>query len=1039
MPKILRTAAMILLAIALYSMFVFAQSDPGRIISGTVSDETGATLPGASVIVKGTKIGATTDINGKFELNIPADSKTLFVRFIGMEDREVSIGNKSVFNIAIKYTTSTLNEVVSIGYGAIRKANVTTSISSVSGKDIKNLPLAGADQALQGKVAGVTVTNNGGQPGGGVSVRVRGITAINGNEPLFVIDGVIVGNNQRNSLDQNELDGASGQTVQSVLATLNPSDIASIDILKDASAQAIYGAQAVNGVVLINTKRGKSGVGKITYETYYGMSEVPRKLDVMSLSQYASYNNSLVTEVRAEGFRMDSIAEFKNPSLLGLGTDWQDEIYQRGAAVNHQFSFSGASDKTSYRFSLGYFDQTGTLIETGFKKYNLTARIDQNFKKWARAGLSVNASKSNQKIGLSDASNAVTSSVLYNSPLVPVRDNFGNYIKSSTLSNGSIIYVNNPVIIASLRDVRSLVTKAFGTAYAEVDVFKSLTFRSEGNYDFDFSNDKAFQPFIQNSITKEIVLGPSRLIEQRNNNLYWAFKNFANYNRDFNGHAVSGTTGIDIQESKYDYRKVNRDDFGEGMVAGADNWAMLSYYARANYTYNNKYSISGTVRRDGSANFGPGRRWASSYALSASWTATQEAFLKDLKHLSYLKLRFSIGSLGNSNTESNRSYPTSVTLFQRANWGAGGLSYNVPNSNLEWEAVKSYNGGIDLTTLNKRADLTIDIYKKVSINMLLPAQLSAFSELGTSFNDTEGLATNGGQITNRGIDIGLNTYNLQGNSLNWKTNFNFTHYKNNLDFLNNPNSKIIGQINKYGAPSSITLSEQGQPIGVYYGYVTNGLFRTEAELNDGINYGIPVGRGKLGLGDVRYKDLNGDNKIDGQDMTIIGNPNPKFTYGMTNTLAYKNFDFGVFVQGSYGGDIFNYSRRYTEGLNSLFYNQTTAVLDRFTPANATGSLPRFNPWHSSNTRISDRFVEDGSYLRIQNISLGYNLPKSVIRKAKMSSLKIYVSAQNLHTFTNYSGVDPEVGAYNSSIRFMNVDNGHYPNPRTFTAGANIEF
>ncbi len=1036
------------------SVMLFLSSwSQGRTITGNVLDEKDTPLAGATVTVKNTKVSTSTNTLGLFTLTVPAGSKTLVVSYVGMQPKEVAIGSGNTLTVSLAGNANTLNDVVVIGYGTAKRANVTTSISSISEKDIKNLPVAGADQALQGKVAGVSVTSNGGQPGGGVSVRVRGITSVNGNEPLYVIDGVPIGATQ-GSVDQSFLGGGSGQTSQSVLATLNPADIASIDILKDASAQAIYGSRAANGVVLINTKRGRAGEGKISYDTYYGWQEIPKKLPIMNLQENARYMNSLVDEIRAvPGSGLDSIGEFKNPSLLGNGTDWQDEIYQRGNIQSHQLAFSGGQGKTNYYFSGGYYNQLGTLIETKFKRFTLRANLDHQVKNWFKAGFSANMSRSNQNVGLSDGFDAVTSVVLYNSPAAPVRDVNGNYISTTIIGGSQFGNPSNPVAQARLRDVKVISTKIFGAVYGEFQFGKGLTLRNEFNYDFNLGNSHAFVPAVRNG--NVLIIPSSQLRENRSNSMYWAIKNYANYNSTFGKHSLSGTLGREVQSSTYDYLQASRfnlalnlpslnagqggDGSNQDIGAGNGAWSMELYFGRFNYTFDNKYSISGSMRADGSSSFGPGSRWGYFPAASASWTATNENFLQGLKNLSYLKFRVGAGSVGNQNVGGNNAYSSNIVLYPVTPFGSGGLPYNVANPNLSWEAVKTINGGVDATVLNKKVDLTVDVYKKVTTKMLLAGQLGAFSGLGTNYGDIQTPIANNGQITNTGIDVSVTTYNLQTKDVTWKTNVVFSHYKNKLDFLNSKDATIKGELNEYGTRYLITLSQQGYPVGSFYGYVTDGIFRDMKELNNGTDWGLPVEIGKQWLGDVRFKDLNNDNKIDDKDVTVIGNPNPKFTYGMTNTFNYKNFDLSVFLYGSYGAKIFNHTRQLDEAMNSAYANQLTTVFNRYTASNPNGTLPRYNQWHSNNLRISDRFIEDGSFLRIQNISFGYNLPKSLISKAKVANAKFYVSVQNLKTFTKYSGYDPELGAYNNSVIFSNVDNGHYPNPRSFTVGANIEF
>ena len=1054
MLKISKSCILILL-ILLGNGYANAQ-DVSKLISGSVQDEKGNALQGASVSVKNVKSATvTTDANGNFAVRVPSAATSVLITYVGMKPVEVPIDGKTNLAVILKGADSRLGEVVVVGYGTRRRAEITSSISSISEKDIKNLPVAGIDQAMQGKVAGVTVTNNGGQPGGGVSVRVRGITSVNGNEPLYVIDGVPIAA-QNNSLEQNFLGGGSGQTAQSVMATLNPADIASIDILKDASAQAIYGSRAANGVVLINTKRGKSGEGKISYDTYFGWQKVPKKLNIMNLQQFAQYQNSLIADINSvTGGNQDTIGEFKNPSLLGPGTNWQDEIYQTGNIQSHQLSFSGGSGKTNYYFSGGYFDQEGTLIETNFRRYTLRMNIDHQVKSWFKAGISTNLSRSNQKIGLSDGFDAVTSTVLYNSPAAPVRDVYGNFIAQTIIGGSQFGNPSNPVALATYRDVRAINTKVFGALYGELEFMKGLTLRNEVNYDFNLGSNKAYQPYIKNDNGQINIINISKLREDRSNSIYYAIKNYLNYNANFDKHSVSATLGHETQYSEYDYINASRENLqlnlpslsagasgnnsNETIGAGNGKWSMESYFARLNYTYNNRYSISGSVRRDGSSSFGPGKRWGTFPAVSASWTVTNEPFAEGLKNLSYLKLRVGAGSVGNQNVGGNNLYISNIAAPISGPLGAGSLPYNVANPNLGWEEVKTYNAGIDATILNKRVEISVDMYKKITTQMLLPTQLGAFSGLGTAYNDIQTPTANNGQMTNKGIDISITTYNIQNKEVNWRTNIVFSHYKNKLDFLNTPDATIKGEFDEYGDKPLVTLSQQGLPVGSFYGFVTDGLFRDMKDLNNGTDWGLPVQADKQWLGDIRYKDLNGDNKIDDKDVTVIGNPNPKLTYGITNTVTYKGIDLSVFVYGSYGAKIFNYARRQTEGLRNQYNNQLVSVLDRYTATNTNGSIPRYNQWHNNNFRISDRFIESGSFLRIQNISLGYNLPKNIISKAKLTNAKFYVSVQNLHTFTKYTGYDPELGAYNSRVTLMNIDNGHYPNPTSYTVGANIEF
>ena len=1052
-PRILLSFLLCISAISL----TFAQQ---KTITGIISDQNGTPLGNATIKVKGGKATATTDNNGAFKISVPPDTKWLVISYVGMQAQEVSVEGKTNILASLTVTDNKLNEVVVIGYGTAKRANVTSAISSVSERDLKNIPVAGADQAIQGKVAGVTVSSNGGQPGGGVSVRVRGITTVNGNDPLYVIDGVPMGGTV-SSLEQNVLGGGSGQTGQSVLATLNPSDIASIDILKDASAQAIYGSRAANGVVLINTKRGKAGEGKINYDMYYGWQAIPKKLPIMNLSEFAQYSNSLVNEVRAAGDGMDSIGEFKNPELLGAGTDWQDALFRTALVQNHQLSFSGGQNKTNYYFSGNYFKQDGIVIGSNFERYSMRFNLDQQVKSWLRAGVSANLSRSNQKIALTDGFDAVTSVVLYNSPAAVVKDFDGNYATTTSIGGQTFGNSRNPVALAELRDVRSIQSKAYGSLYADLNIMKGLTFRNEVNYDFSLNSSKAYQPFTKNTTTNEIILSPSHLREERGNSYYWALKSYLTYNGNFGKHQVNATGGHEAQYSKWDYIQAYRtaltlnlpslaagaggNGSGEQIGAGAGEWSMESWFARLNYTFDEKYALSASLRRDASSAFGEDNRAGYFPAASIAWTASNEAFLQNVKWLNYLKLRVGTGAVGGQNIQAN-SYTTNIRLITEGPFGPGGIPRNVGNPNLGWESIITYNAGIDASLFNRKVDLSVDYYKKVTSDMLLATQLGDFSGLGeqtnsSNWNDIWTPIANDGQMTNTGIDISLTTHNIETKNLNWRTTVTFSHYKNVLNYLNTPDAAITGRVKTdySGNDPVVTLTKQGLPVGAFYGYVTNGLFTSMDQLNNGTNWGLPVGQKTYYLGDVMYKDLDGNKAIDDKDVTFLGNPNPKFTLGFNNTVTFKNFDLNLFLYSSVGGKIYNIVRRHTEALTNPWNNQSRDVLNRYTATNTTASIPRYNPWHNNNFRISDRFVEDGSFLRIQTLSIGYNLPKNLIGKAKLSSARVYVSAQNLYTFTGYSGYDPDLGSLNNNVTRMNIDDGHYPNPRTITVGANIEF
>lgn len=548
--------------------------------------------------------------------------------------------------------------------------------------------------------------------------------------------------------------------------------------------------------------------------------------------------------------------------------------------------------------------------------------------------------------------------------------------------------------------------------------------------------------------------------EDRNTSHFWALRNFLNFNKGFGAkHWVSAVLGHEAQESHYNGHYISAIDLDQniksinagtvvpsGTNSTTSSWAMESYFGRASYTFDNKYAISGSLRRDGASSFGENRKHGTFTAISGAWTVTSEKFAKNWNAIDYLKFRVGYGTVGNQNSPVQNAYSTNIRLFPISPFGKGGIPANVGNPNLGWESVKTTNAGFDLTLLKKKLEITVDVYNKVTTDMILSTTLPVFAGLDpnppyNAYKEIEPPVTNAGKMSNKGIDIGITSYNIQRDNFTWKTSVVFSHYKNKLVSLNSENALLRGVEQDFtGSTSVVNITRAGHAVGTFYGYVTDGLFRSMDELNNGTDWGLAVGPTGLYLGDVRYKDLNGDGKIGSEDVTTIGDPNPTFNYGITNNFTYKNFDVSIFLQGVQGSKIFNWTKKYTESLSNPFLNQSADVLNRYTESNPNASIPRFvNQWHSNNTKNSDRYIEDGSYLRIQNIAIGYNLPERWMKSVKASSARIYLSAQNLYTFTKYSGYDPEIGSFNKSVLSQNVDNGHYPNPRTFTIGANIQF
>ncbi len=1045
------------LLIAAGNNSLHAQSKSSKIVTGVVADHTGANIVGATILVKGRNNSVQTGEGGVFSINVSGPDDILTVSYIGFESQDVVVGNQSNVKIILQESSSNLDEIVVVGYGTSRRADVTSAISSVSEKDIKNLPVAGIDQALQGKVAGVSISANGGQPGGGVSVRVRGITSVSGgagNEPLYVVDGVPL----TSTPSANYSAGGAGasQTVQSPLATINPADIATIDVLKDASAQAIYGSRAANGVIIITTKRGQSGESKILYDAYYGQSQIQRKIDMMGLSEFAQYSNEILEEISlVTGNPYVPIGEYADPSVLGRGTDWQDALFQNGTIQQHQLAFSGASNKTTYYTSANYFSQKGVVTGSGLDRYTARVNLDQQVKEWFKVGITTNLIRSNQRVSLTNGAATPISIAAGNSPAAPIFQN-GGFAPAVNVGGYNFGIDQNPLALASLRDVRVIQSKAIANLYGEINVTKNITLRSQFGVDFTVNQNTFFQPQVTNGAAS--IIPRSQINEGRALSLFWNLTNYANYSQTFGKHSVNAQIGQEAWESNSNQLNGNRFDLnlnfpsigagsaiGETTGGGIYESSMSSYFGRAGYSYDDRYSLNLSFRRDGSSTFGPERKFGNFPAASAGWTVTNESFAKDLKYLNYLKIRFGAGSVGGTGGGGSNAF-TAGLIQQTGAFGPGSWPSNVPNPNLAWMSVNTYNAGIDASLFDKKIDLTVDIYKKVTTDMLLPSALPYYSGIGTNYNDIQSPITNAGKMTNTGIDFAVTTHNISKDDFTWKTQLNVSHYKNILNELNAGTSELLYRAtDALNVDRVVTRSVVGKPVGMFYGYVVDGIFRSQEEIQNSPYQGIAVTPRGTWIGDIKYKDLSGpdgvpDGIIDSFDETFIGNPNPKFTFGFTNNFTYKSFDLSVFLQGSYGADILNFTKLLTEGSYNVFNNQSTDVLtNRFSSNNPDGTLPRYNEWHENNRRLSDRFIEDGSYIRLQNVSVGYNLPIAFVNKAKIASARIYISGQNIYTLTKYSGYDPELGSFNNNALFTNVDNGNYPNPRTYTIGANITF
>lgn len=1059
----------------LMSCHVMAQQNH---VTGTITDgNDGSPLIGANVLVKGTAVGTISDLNGGFSVNMPSGRNVLVVSCIGYKTQELTIkpGQKTV-SIVLREDTELLDEVVVVGYGTMKKSDLSGASVSMSEDKIKGSVITNLDQSLQGRAAGVTAVATSGAPGSASSIRVRGQATINaGAEPLYVIDGVIVQGGGQRGADFGLGDALGNGSVSTIspLSTINPSDIVSMEILKDASATAIYGAQGSNGVVLITTKRGKAGEAKFTYDGMMAVQRQTKRLDMMNLREYAEFYNDL-----ASTGQLEENNYYADPSLLGVGTNWQDAIFRTALQHQHQISAQGGADKMQYYVSASYMDQDGTLIGSNFNRYSFRTNLDSQLKKWLKIGLSATYSSTAEDLKLADSDQGIINYSLQTIPDIPIYDIDGNY--ATVVREG---YTNpNPIALAMMDDILLNRQKLTGNVFFDVTPIKKLVWHAELGYDISSSKGERYKPMIDLGTWKR-QSNESGI--QKNSSTFWQLKNYVTYSDNIDSHYFTAMIGQECWESKYDFTsifntnlpsdEVHNPALGAGtptINAGFGSSAMASFFTRLTYNYADRYLGTYTYRYDGSSNFGPDKRWAGFHSLAASWRFTNEKFFEPFKDvISNGKLRLGWGQTGNSNIGGYKW----GTLISRMPSGLG-MGYrpaNIPNTGIKWESQEQWNIGLDLSLLYDRINLTVDWYKKESKDMLMPLQLLSY--MGTSGNGSSALAApwgNYGNIENTGIEVSLNTHPITG-QFQWDSDFQISFNKNKLKGLSGTsNAQIVG----YGQWTDVvSVSSVGESLYNFYGYVCDGVYKDYDDLLNSPKPekypadGVFNRTNTVWVGDLKYKDLSGpDGKPDGvineYDKTNIGSPMPDFTFGWTNTFRYKNFDLSVFINGSYGNKVFNYLGMKLTHMNSAWINQLNTIADRaqlipvdankvyanggkwyddvtnVTVANAATSIPRASIQDpNDNDRVSDRYVEDGSYIRLKNITFGYTFPKNMIKKVGLENLRVYANIQNLLTLTKYDGYDPEIGVSTASANVYGLDNGRYPSPTVYSFGLNVSF
>lgn len=979
-------------------------------VKGKVTDEKGEAIPGVSVTVQGTQQGTLSDAEGQYTIQVSGNA-TLVFSFLGYLKQEVAVANRSTVDVSLQTDTKALEEVVVVGYGTQRKVETTGSIASVKAADLVQTPVANIAQGLQARVAGVQINQNSGSPGGNISVRIRGTNSINGSsEPLYVIDGIQVSN-------------GGGITDVSPLSTINPNDIESVEVLKDASASAIYGARAANGVILITTKRGKNGATRVTYDGYYGSQKVNKTLDVLNASQFAQLEN----EVFKNNY-------YPDPASLGEGVNWQKLIFRKAPIQNHQLSINGGSEKTQLAISLNYFDQDGTLIGSQFQRYSYRLNLDHRIGKNVKIGTSILGSYSIANGIQTGGTNigdggAVLSSVLgaaIGAPptLQPYRPD-GSIFPFGEQAGGQYREVVNPLNFSAVLNKRSI-KRTLANIYGEVSLFKGLTYRASFNLD---QKGELFDGYSPRSIVNKSDLNDNSGSGTKANSNYLALlhESILTYSTTFaKNHSFKATAVFGTQLEQGNSNTMNATGFpndatkNEAMQlaltrtisSGRSSQRLDSYMARVNYGFKDKFFIDITARADGSSKFGANHKYGVFPAVSAAYRVIEESFMKDISWISDFKLRGSYGITGNAG---------GIDPYQSLATVASGNSYminhtyvtgieptGIANPDLRWERSKQANVGIDISLLNNRISVIADVYHKKTDDLLYVKTLPLSSGYGA-------ITGNFAALQNKGLELAVNARILDG-KLKWDVSANTTFNRNKVLGLD-------GGVTTERFMTTYTILKVGQPLGMFKTYVFDGVNQTGETILPGYD-----GR----VGGHKVKDVTGDGQITAADQVIVGNPNPKFIYGFSTNLSYAGFDVAAFISGSQGNDIYNASRLSFE--NPLGQrNLLAGVADRWSPTNPNNQY--VSGFQGGRLPISNYVVENGSYLRCKNLTLGYTVP----RFKGVQGIRLYVSANNLFTITKYSGYDPEVNTYAGSNTVIGVDNFVYPQSKSFLGGIQVTF
>lgn len=961
-------------------------------ITGTVVDSSNEPIIGATVTVSDdTNVKAVTNVDGRFTINA-APGSNLHITYIGYKTVDVKAADG--MRVVMEEESNMLKEVVAIGYGSVQRKDVTTAVSSVSTKDLDTRPIVSAVQGMQGKAAGVTISQANGQPGATPTIRVRGTTSLNGsNDPLYVVDGV----------PMTDID------------YLSADDIVGMQILKDASSAAIYGSRAANGVVIITTKQGKAGEARISLNAHYALNVVRDNQDPLNAAQYKEL--------------MDEIGLVKLPDGLTDKTDWKDEVYRTGNVQDYQLSVTNGNDKLRYFISGGYTGENGVIKKSSYERYNIRASVENDIRKWLRVNASVAYSDYSYKgtgiiSGTGSNRGGVVTSIVNTPTYAPVwdPDNPGQYY-----NNFYGVNITSPAEnIARTENNKSSYNRLIATGKATIKFMEGLDLTSSLSFDRLQGIETEFLDPIKTTNGRDNY---GKGHDGRSISSVWVFDNVLNWKKDFGLHGLDVMAGSSWTASKYSNNYIDGSNYADGLFqtlnaankiswtgtgSSASEWAILSYFARLQYNWNDRYLFTANIRADGSSKLAPGHRWGYFPSFSGAWRISSEPFMKDIEWINDLKLRGGWGQTGNQSGLGDYSYLASYSI-NRVQWFGEGFDTNaVPtrtqstlsNPELTWETTSQTDIGLDLTMFNNRLMLYIDWYYKRTSDMLMTITLPAGSAPARTLN------YNGGTMVNKGWEITLKSVNMKG-KFSWDTDFNISFNKNKLESLRLTQVYYSAMTTDY-VNDYVVRNVPGRPLGSFYGYVAEGV---DPE-----------------TGDMIYKDVNKDGVISASDRTYIGDPNPDFTFGLTNNFSWKGFNLNILLQGSVGNDIYNVSRMETEGMYDG-KNQSTKVLDRWRVPGQITNVPKAG-WNIKN---SSYFVEDGSYLRVKSVSLSYDVPRKIISKLGINRLQPYFTASNLLTWTSYSGMDPEVNQYGNNGAVQGIDWGTYPLNRSFVFGLKLEF